>query len=127
GNLPVTVISSDRWIDADVETAAKRAEWNKRQQRNWLAISTNSRFLIVPGTDHLSLLSNKDHAHTVADVVVKMAVGRRRPYRRQRPHLLGQTALAPPTHWSLFHRQPMLTAMRCACEFCCFRKFLALA
>src|SRR5215813_1681580 len=78
GNLPVTVISSDRWIDADAQTAVKRAEWNKRQQRNWLAISTNSRFLIVPEADHLSLLSNKDHAHAVADVVVKMAVSRRR-------------------------------------------------
>jgi len=78
GNLPVTVIASDRWVDADAETAAKRAEWNKRQQRNWLAISTNSRFLIIPGADHLSLLSNKDHAHAVADVVVKMAAGRRR-------------------------------------------------
>src|SRR5262249_53800148 len=78
GNLPVTVIASDRWIDPDAETAVKRAEWNKRQQRNWLAISTNSRFLIIRGADHLSLPSNKAHAHEVADVFVKMAVGRRR-------------------------------------------------
>jgi hypothetical protein len=59
GAMPVTVISSDRWIDKDHPelSAAARAEWNKRQQRNWLAISANSRFLIVPESDHLSLLS----------------------------------------------------------------------
>jgi len=77
GNLPVTVISSDRWIDADAEIAAKRAEWNKRQQRNHLAISANSRFVIIPGADHLSLLSNKDHAYAVANAIVKMVEGRR--------------------------------------------------
>jgi hypothetical protein len=48
--------------DKDPDVAAKRAEWNKKQQRNWLAISTNSRFLVVPGSDHLSLLSKKEHA-----------------------------------------------------------------
>ena len=72
GDMPVTVIASDKWIDPDPDLAAKRAEWNKRQQRNWLAISTNSRFLIVPGADHMSLLSTKEHAAAVADSIVKM-------------------------------------------------------
>src|SRR5262245_54405492 len=72
GNMPVTVISSDKWVDPDAAIAAKRAEWNKRQQRNWLAISTNSSFLIVPWADHMSLLSNKEHAAAVTDSIVKM-------------------------------------------------------
>jgi pimeloyl-ACP methyl ester carboxylesterase len=72
GAMPVTVIAADRWIDKDPDLAAKRAEWDKKQQRNWLAISTNSRFLIVPGSDHLSLLSKKEHAAAVSDAIVRM-------------------------------------------------------
>jgi pimeloyl-ACP methyl ester carboxylesterase len=71
GAMPVMVISSDRWIDKDPDLAAKRAEWNKKQQRRWLAISGNSRFLIVPGSDHLSLLSNKEHAAVVSDAIIR--------------------------------------------------------
>jgi hypothetical protein len=73
--MPVTVIAADRWIDKDPDLAATRAEWDKRQQRNWLALSTNSRFLIVPGSDHLSLLSNKEHAAIVSDAIVRMVHG----------------------------------------------------
>jgi len=80
GSMPVVVISSDRWIDKDPDTAARRAEWNKKQQRNWLAISSNSRFLIVPKSDHLSLLSNKKHAASVSDAIIRMV----RSFRRQR-------------------------------------------
>ena len=72
GSMPVVVISSDRWIDKDPDIAGKRAEWNKKQQRNWLAISSNSRFLIVPESDHLSLLSKKDHAAAVSDAINRM-------------------------------------------------------
>jgi pimeloyl-ACP methyl ester carboxylesterase len=72
GAMPVTVLAADRWIDNDPDIAAKRAEWNKRNQRNWLAISTNSRLLIVPGSDHLSLLSKKEHAAAVSDAIVRM-------------------------------------------------------
>jgi len=82
GNLPVTVISADKWIDPDPTTATQRAEWNKKQQRNWLAISTNSRFVIVPGADHMSLLFVSQHADAVASAVVKMVVavrGKKRP------------------------------------------------
>jgi pimeloyl-ACP methyl ester carboxylesterase len=77
GDLPVTVVSSDKWIDTDAQIAERRADWNKRQQHNWLAISMNSRFLIIPGADHVSLLSNKEHSHAVADAIVKMVVTRR--------------------------------------------------
>ena len=70
--MPVTVIAADRWIDKDPDLAERRAEWNKKQQRNWLAVSTNSRFLIVPGADHLSLLSKKEHAAVVSDAIVRM-------------------------------------------------------
>ena len=71
GPMPVTVIAADRWIDKDPDLAAKRAEWDKKHQRNWLAISTNSRFLIVPGSDHLSLLSKKEHAAAVSDAIIR--------------------------------------------------------
>jgi pimeloyl-ACP methyl ester carboxylesterase len=71
GPMPVTVIAADRWIDKEPDLAAKRAEWDKKHQRNWLAISTNSRFLIVPGSDHLSLLSKKEHAAAVSDAIIR--------------------------------------------------------
>ena len=59
GNMPVTIVSSDNWIDKDVETAERRGDWQKRQQRNWLTISTKSQFLIVPDADHNSLLTTR--------------------------------------------------------------------
>jgi len=31
GDLPVTVISSDKWIDTDAHIAERRADGNKRQ------------------------------------------------------------------------------------------------
>jgi hypothetical protein len=72
GRLPVTVIAADRWIDKNPDIAAKRAEWNKKHQRSWLAMSSNSRFMIVPGSDHLSLLSKKEHAAMVSDAIIRM-------------------------------------------------------
>lgn len=75
GPMPVTAIAADRWNDKDPDLAAKRAEWDKRHQRNWLAISTNSRFLIVPGSDHLSLLSNEAHAAVVSNAIIRMIHG----------------------------------------------------
>jgi len=81
GNLPVTVIASDRWPDPDPAVAAHRAEWVKRLERQWLEISTNSKFMIVPGSDHLSLLTNRDHAASVSDAVVAM-IGHIRHRRR---------------------------------------------
>jgi len=72
GGMPVTVIASDRWIDKDPYVAAARAAWSKRQQRNWLAVSANSRFLIVPESDHLSLLSKRAHAAAVSDAIMQM-------------------------------------------------------
>jgi hypothetical protein len=78
GAMPVVVISSDRWVDKDSDIAATRAEWNKKLQRNWLAISSNSRFLIVQGSDHLSLLSNKQHAAAAADAIIRLVRGLKR-------------------------------------------------
>lgn len=76
--MPVVVISSDRWVDKDPNIAATRAEWNKKLQRDWLAISSNSRFVIVPGSDHLSLLSNKEHAAVVSDAIIRLVHSLRR-------------------------------------------------
>jgi hypothetical protein len=78
GNMPVTIVWSDKWIDKDVETAERRGEWQKRQQRNWLTISTKNQFLIVPDADHNSLLNNKDHANMVANAIVKWVEAHRR-------------------------------------------------
>jgi pimeloyl-ACP methyl ester carboxylesterase len=80
GNLRLTVIASDKWgpANADEKTAAKYVEWNQTQQRKWLALSTNSRFLIIPGADHLSLLSNPEHGGEVANAVAALIVGLRR-------------------------------------------------
>jgi pimeloyl-ACP methyl ester carboxylesterase len=72
GAMPVVVISADRWVDKDPTIAAQRAELDKKLQRNWLAISSNSRFLIVPESDHLSLLSNKKHADAVSDAIIRL-------------------------------------------------------
>jgi hypothetical protein len=76
--MPVVVISSDRWVDKDPDIAAARAEWNKKLQRSWLAISSNSRFLIVPESDHLSLLANKEHAAAVSDAIIRLVHNLRR-------------------------------------------------
>jgi hypothetical protein len=87
GDLPVTVICADKWLDADVTTASKRAEWNKTQQRSWLTISTNSHFLVIPGTDHMSLLLVAEHADAVANAIKKTIVavrGNRRPHMTAR-------------------------------------------
>jgi hypothetical protein len=46
---------------------------NKKQNRNWRAISANSRFLIVPGSDHLSLL--KEYVAAVSDAIIRMVRG----------------------------------------------------
>jgi hypothetical protein len=63
------VISSDRWVGKDPDVAAQRAELNKKLQRYWLAISSNSRFLIVPESDHRSLLSKQEHAAAVSEAI----------------------------------------------------------
>jgi len=73
-NLPVMVIASDKVKAADPTTAMERAEWNKNMQRKWLAISTNSHFLIIPGADHMSLLFDPQHAGQVSKVIVNMVV-----------------------------------------------------
>jgi pimeloyl-ACP methyl ester carboxylesterase len=86
GDLPVTVIASDRSPDRDPALAAQRADFDKRLQHQWLAISTNSKFMVVPGSDHLSLLTNKDHAAAVADAVVAMVNQIRHPPRGARAH-----------------------------------------
>jgi hypothetical protein len=75
--MPVTIIAADRWADKDPDLAASRAEWNKKQQHNRLAISTNGRFLVVPGSDHLSLLSHREHADVVSDAILRMLHGMR--------------------------------------------------
>jgi len=78
GALPVVVISSDRWVDKDPDVAVTRAEWNKKLQRNWLAISSNSRFLIIQESDHLSLLSKRQHAAAVSDAIIRLVHGLKR-------------------------------------------------
>ncbi len=92
GNMPLTVISSDKWVDKDQETAERRAEWQKKQQRKWLSISTKSQFLIVPGADHNSLLNNKDHAGIVANAIVKMVEARRRASKTALQHVTDRNA-----------------------------------
>jgi pimeloyl-ACP methyl ester carboxylesterase len=84
GALPLTVISADRWVDPDPTVAEQRAAWDKRLQHGWLALSTDSRFIIVPGADHLSLLSNQSHAAVVASAVVDMIKHVRQPRRSSR-------------------------------------------
>jgi len=79
GSVPLTVIVSDRWPDANPAVAAQRAEWDKRLQHQWLTISGNSKFIIVPGSDHLSLLTNKDHAAAVTGAIVAMVGSIRHP------------------------------------------------
>jgi hypothetical protein len=51
---------------------------DKKLQRTWLAISSNSRFLIVPTSDHLPLLGNKEHAAAVSDAIIRLVQSLRR-------------------------------------------------
>jgi pimeloyl-ACP methyl ester carboxylesterase len=80
-NLPVTVISSDKFKHPDPATAMELAEWDKKLQRKWLAISTNSHFLIIPGADHMSLLLVSQHASQVSKAIGNMVVA----VRNKRP------------------------------------------
>jgi hypothetical protein len=79
GSLPLTVIYSEQIGSPDPHTrgmdankAATMAEMIEKQRRDWLDSSTNSRFLIIPGADHISVLTNKEHAKALAHAVIDM-------------------------------------------------------
>src|SRR5215475_2750978 len=61
GSLPLTVIYSEKVASVEITESQKRA---------WLNSSTSSRFMIVRGADHISVLTNKEHARKVANVIV---------------------------------------------------------
>jgi pimeloyl-ACP methyl ester carboxylesterase len=71
-NLPVVVIVAGKVIGMDEKSASKYIRWHQSQQRNWLAISENSSFRIVDEADHISLITNKHHAHEVANIILEM-------------------------------------------------------
>jgi pimeloyl-ACP methyl ester carboxylesterase len=81
-NLPVTVISSDKFKHPDPATAMKLTEWVKKIQRKWLAISTKSHFQIIPEADHMSLLLVSQHASQVSKAITDIVVA----VRKRSPH-----------------------------------------
>jgi pimeloyl-ACP methyl ester carboxylesterase len=71
-DIPVAVIVADRFVGMDETTASKLIRWHQSQQRNWLTMSDRSSFKIVEGADHVSLVTNKLHAHEVATIILEM-------------------------------------------------------
>ena len=69
GSLPLTLIYSEQVGANKDATMAERVE---RQRRGWFDSSTNSRFLIIPGADHISVLTNKEHAKVLSHAVMDM-------------------------------------------------------
>jgi len=79
GSLPLTVIYSEQIgrpnphvLNMDANKAATMAEMIEKQKRYWLDSSTNSRLLIIPGADHISVLTNKEHAKALTDAIVSV-------------------------------------------------------
>ncbi|WP_084570598.1 alpha/beta hydrolase [Methylosinus sp. PW1] len=70
--LPVAIVVADRFTGLDDATEARFVRWHQAQQRNWLAISENSSIEVIAGADHISLMTNKLHAHEVANSITKM-------------------------------------------------------
>jgi pimeloyl-ACP methyl ester carboxylesterase len=77
GSLPLTVIYSEKVIrpDAhalglDAHKAATFQDTIEEQKRYWLDSSTNSHFLIIPGADHISILTRNEHAKALADAII---------------------------------------------------------
>jgi pimeloyl-ACP methyl ester carboxylesterase len=62
GSVPVTVIYSE-------QVASLASEGQKRY---WLNSSTNSRSMVVRGADHISVLTNREHARQIATVIVNV-------------------------------------------------------
>ncbi len=69
GSLPLTVIYSEKVASLERIESQKRA---------WLNSSTNSRFIVVRGADHISVLTNKGHAREIANAIVNVFESLRR-------------------------------------------------
>lgn len=82
-DLPLKVIVAGQFVGLDAETASKFAEWHLRQQRTWLELSRNSSFQVMTEANHISLMTNKLHAHKVADSIIEMVevIGNRKDDR----------------------------------------------
>jgi len=71
-DLPVAVIVAGQFTGLDAEAAAKFIDWHRKQQRNWLNLSTNSSLRTLEEADHISLMTNHRHAHEVANTILQM-------------------------------------------------------
>src|SRR5262249_14848789 len=85
GALPVAVVYSDGVVPAsfgrrmDPGTAAKLREMIEKQKRYWVESSTNSRLVIIPGADHITILTREAPARALARVIM----GTRESVQRQ--------------------------------------------
>ncbi len=77
GSLPLAVIYSEQVArpdpharGMDASKAATLAETIEKQKRAWLDSSTNSRFLTIPESDHISVLTKKEHARALAHAIM---------------------------------------------------------
>lgn len=71
-DLPVAIVVAEKIIGIDEKSASEYIRWHQNQQRNWLKMSDRSSFQIVEGADHVSLVTNKLHAHEVANIILEM-------------------------------------------------------
>jgi pimeloyl-ACP methyl ester carboxylesterase len=61
-NIPIAVLSSDKWHDGWDE------QWHSLQ-REVAALSSDSTFQIVPGSNHASLITDHEHAQFTVDAI----------------------------------------------------------
>lgn len=66
-DLPLHILSADQ-PDASIGDAADRA-WFTGLHREMLELSTRARHTVIPGADHLSIVTHPDHARRVAQVI----------------------------------------------------------
>ena len=76
GALPVAAVYSDGVVPAsfgrrmDPGMAAKFLEMIEKQKRYWVESSTNSRLVVIPGADHITILTREAPARALARVIL---------------------------------------------------------
>jgi pimeloyl-ACP methyl ester carboxylesterase len=80
GSMPLLVVSRGITYEPNPEASAEDNERRKRIAEGWiqlhreyLALSTQSRYLVVPGSNHYTLVSERAFADQVAAEIVKLA------------------------------------------------------
>jgi pimeloyl-ACP methyl ester carboxylesterase len=82
GSLPLLVVSRGITFEPNPENSAEANERSKRISEGWielhkkyLTLSTNSRYVVVPGSNHYTIISTRTFADQVGEQIVQLAEG----------------------------------------------------